>query len=76
MGAGSIASELAKNPRRRSRWAIARARLACCNHIAMKTRRRLRWDPVKERFPNDEEANRMLSRPQRKPYTFGSNFET
>jgi len=38
------------------------------HHIAMKTRRRLHWDPVKEHFKNDDEANCMLSRPQRAPY--------
>ncbi|MBP8959772.1 MAG: Gfo/Idh/MocA family oxidoreductase [Bacteroidales bacterium] len=37
-------------------------------HIAMKLGRRLRWDPDKEIFINDDEANKMLSRPQRKPY--------
>jgi predicted dehydrogenase len=38
------------------------------HHIAMKTRRRLYWDPVKEHFKNDDDANCMLSRPQRAPY--------
>jgi hypothetical protein len=38
------------------------------HHIAMKTRRRLYWDPVHERFRNDDEANALLSRPQRWPY--------
>jgi hypothetical protein len=38
------------------------------HHIAMKTKRRLYWDPIKERFKNDDEANSMLSRPQRYPY--------
>jgi predicted dehydrogenase len=38
------------------------------SHIAMKLPRTLEWDPVKERFKNDDEANAMLSRPQRKPY--------
>lgn len=38
------------------------------NHIAMKLKRRLYWDPIKERFKNDDEANSMLSRPQRWPY--------
>jgi myo-inositol 2-dehydrogenase/D-chiro-inositol 1-dehydrogenase len=38
------------------------------SHIAMKLPRKLDWDPVKERFINDEEANSMLSRPQRAPY--------
>jgi predicted dehydrogenase len=42
------------------------------HHIAMKTKRRLYWDPVKERFKNDEAANAMLSRPQRQPYAIGS----
>jgi len=30
--------------------------------------RRLRWDPVKECFPDDEAANAHLDRPRRKPY--------
>jgi predicted dehydrogenase len=38
------------------------------HHIAMKTKRRLYWDPVKEQFKNDDQANSMLSRPQRAPY--------
>jgi predicted dehydrogenase len=46
-----------------------RACSACLlHHIAMKTERRLHWDPLKERFRNDDEANAMLSRPQRPPY--------
>ncbi|MEX0647994.1 MAG: Gfo/Idh/MocA family oxidoreductase [Balneolaceae bacterium] len=39
------------------------------SHIAMKLPRKLYWDPVNERFKNDDEANAMLSRPQRSPYT-------
>jgi hypothetical protein len=38
--------------------------------MAMKAKRHLYWDPVKERFPNDDEANAMLSRPQRAPYGY------
>jgi predicted dehydrogenase len=38
------------------------------HHIAMKTNRKLYWDPIKERFKNDDEANAMLSRPMRAPY--------
>jgi hypothetical protein len=34
----------------------------------MKTKRRLHWNPETERFVNDDEANSMLSRPQRKGY--------
>jgi hypothetical protein len=41
------------------------------HHIAMKTKRRLFWDPLRERFRNDDEANAMLSRPQRWPYGIG-----
>ena len=40
------------------------------HHAAMKTGRRLHWDPKAERFIGDEAANALLSRPQRKPYTF------
>jgi hypothetical protein len=36
--------------------------------MAMKLGRKLYWDPEHERFKNDEEANGMLSRPQRAPY--------
>jgi len=39
-------------------------------HIAMKLNRRLKWDPIAERFKNDDEANAMISRPQRPPYNF------
>src|SRR5262245_49111231 len=38
------------------------------HHIAMKTGRKLYWDPLRERFKNDDAANAMLSRPQRWPY--------
>lgn len=37
-------------------------------HIAMKLERKLNWDPDNEKFVNDDEANKMLSRPQRAPY--------
>ena len=36
--------------------------------IAMKLGRKLRWDPVKEAFLDDDEANAMRSRTQRAPY--------
>jgi predicted dehydrogenase len=38
------------------------------HHIVMKLDRKVYWDPAKEKFKNDDEANAMLSRPQRKPY--------
>jgi predicted dehydrogenase len=37
-------------------------------HIAMKLGRKLEWDPDRELFINDNEANAMLSRNQRAPY--------
>ena len=36
--------------------------------IARRLGRKLRWDPKKETFPSDAEANALLARPQRKPY--------
>jgi predicted dehydrogenase len=46
-----------------------RACSACLlHHIAMRANRKLYWDPIKERFKNDEAANALLSRPQRAPY--------
>lgn len=39
------------------------------HHIAMKLKRKVFWDPAKERFKNDDAANAMLSRPQRRPYS-------
>ena len=46
--------------------------LACVvcliSHIWMKIPRKLKWDSKKERFIDDDEANRLLSRSQRKPY--------
>jgi predicted dehydrogenase len=36
--------------------------------ISMRLKRKLRWDPVQEIFPDDLQANRMLSRPMRSPW--------
>jgi predicted dehydrogenase len=41
------------------------------HHMAMKAKRTLRWDPARERFKNDDEANALLSRAQRWPYVIG-----
>lgn len=43
-------------------------------HAAMKTHGRLYWDPKKEMFKDNVEANKLLSRPQRYPY--GTNYVT
>jgi predicted dehydrogenase len=37
--------------------------------IAMRLGRTLRWDPDRERFVEDDEANRMLFTPMREPWT-------
>jgi predicted dehydrogenase len=37
-------------------------------NIAMQLRRKLQWDPQGERFGDDEEANRLLSRVYREPW--------
>ena len=41
-------------------------------HAAMKTEKKLFWDPNKEIFKDNIEANKLLSRPQRFPY--GTNY--
>lgn len=38
------------------------------SHISMKIPGQLKWDPVRERFIDNDRANAMLSRPQRFPY--------
>ena len=38
-------------------------------NIAMKLGRTLHWDPVSERFVDDPEADRHLSRPMRQPWS-------
>jgi hypothetical protein len=37
-------------------------------NIARLLGRKLAWDPTSETFPGDDEANRPLDRPRRKPY--------
>jgi len=42
--------------------------IAHIGNIAMRLGRKLRWDPENERFVNDDQANRMLSRTMRSPW--------
>jgi predicted dehydrogenase len=43
--------------------------IAChCGYIAWQLGRKLKWDPVKEEFIGDDEANRMRSRAMREPW--------
>jgi myo-inositol 2-dehydrogenase / D-chiro-inositol 1-dehydrogenase len=49
-----------------------RSNTACIvSWIAMKLARPLTWDAKAERFVNDDQANAMLSRPERAPYGVG-----
>ena len=38
--------------------------------IAIRLGRKLKWDPAKEQFIGDDEANKHLARPMRKPYDY------
>ena len=40
--------------------------------IAMRLGRKLKWDPAKEQFVGDAEANKYIAREMRKPWTFDS----
>jgi predicted dehydrogenase len=42
--------------------------LCALGNLAYKIGRKLRYDPVKEEFPGDEEANRQLGYPYREPW--------
>lgn len=42
--------------------------IAQMGDIAVRLKRKLRWDPVKEEFIDDEQANRRLSKPSRAPW--------
>ncbi len=57
-----------KNPV--SDLAIGHKTTTVCNigNIAMLLKRKLRWDPVKESFADDVQANRMLQRAMRAPW--------
>ena len=46
--------------------------IAHIGNIAMQLGRKLRWNPEAERFVDDAEADRMLSRHQRQPWTIAN----
>lgn len=46
--------------------------IALLGDMAMHIGRRLKYDPANEQFIGDNEANAMISRPQRKPYGTGT----
>jgi predicted dehydrogenase len=49
---------------------IAHRMTSICHlgNITMRLNRKLKWDPVREQFLGDDEANGMLSRPMRAPW--------
>ena len=81
---GSSETHLYENPEQHGNWLdciqskkpnispaeVAHRSCSTCLvvHIAMKTQTKLYWDPVKEVFKNNIEANKWLSRSQRYPY--------
>jgi len=46
----------------------AASTLGNVSDICLRLGRKLKWDPAVDRFPNDDEANQMLSRPCRSPW--------
>ena len=42
--------------------------LCWLDQIAIKLKRKLQWDPAREAFVKDDEANRLLDRPMRAPW--------
>ena len=47
----------------------AASTLGNVSDIALRLGRKLKWDPAQDRFLGDDEANPMLSRPARSPWT-------
>jgi myo-inositol 2-dehydrogenase/D-chiro-inositol 1-dehydrogenase len=43
--------------------------------IAVRLNRNLNYDPVKQRFINDDEANRLVNQPMRGPWTLSGGIE-
>jgi len=47
---------------------VATANLTVLGNLSFTLRRKIAWDPVKQEIVGDEQARRMMSRPQRFPY--------
>ena len=48
--------------------AVATANLCVLGNLSLILGRKLQWDPVKREIVGDEQARRLMSRPQRYPY--------
>jgi len=57
-----------EKPFRDVEWAHRVATVCHLGNIAYELKRPLKWDPEKEEFPGDDEANRMTWRPMRDPW--------
>ena len=59
-----------KREGRRRRAGLSSLNTTLCHLVTIcrGLKRRLRWDPAKEQFVGDEEANKLLFRPRRKGY--------
>ena len=74
-GTGGIYGDFIESVRTRERpWRdIERghrtASMCHLGNIAYQLMRPLKWDPVKEEFPGDDQANRFLDRARREPWT-------
>ena len=73
-GAGGIQGDFLYGVKTRERpfrdveFAHRVATVCHLGNIAYLLNRPLKWDPVKEEFPGDAEANRLLDRPKREPW--------
>jgi len=47
---------------------VATANLTVLGNLSFTLKRKIEWDPVKQEIVGDEQARRMMSRPQRFPY--------
>jgi len=74
-GATSIYGDFLNSVKTRERpfrdieFAHRTATVCHLGNIAYQLNRPLKWDPVKEEFPGDEQANRFLDRAKREPWT-------
>jgi hypothetical protein len=73
-GSGGIRGDFLHCVRTRQRpfqdveYAHRTATVCHLGNIAYQLKRPLKWDPAKEQFVGDDEANRMLDRPKREPW--------
>ena len=57
-----------ERPFRDIELAVNTAALAHLGNIAYTLERSLKWDPAKQEFPGDAEANRLVDRARREPW--------